>query len=159
MGLLQPNFVGTKHEQDQVERVLSNGLRFRACHRVADRLADALESALSEGAHITSVSGYRPIRSRGPVDGMGRRSELSDHAFGVALDINASHNGLYANCIVFGPECRLLRSGAWEPERSRESLTPTNPVVRMLGAAGWAWGGALEGRQKDFMHFSLEDVD
>jgi hypothetical protein len=145
----------TPCEQDQVERSLSNGLRFRACHRVVDRLTEALEQALREGAHITSISVYRPIRSRGPLTGDGLRSELSEHAFGIAVDLNEEHNGLYDDCLVFGPGCRLLRGGPWDPSRFPQSLSASHPVVTSLEAAGWSWGGRLEGRQKDFMHFSL----
>lgn len=145
----------TPCEQDQETRHLSNGLTFRACRQVADRLVDALEQALSEGAVIRTISVYRPIRSRGPLDASGHRTVLSDHAFGVAVDINQAHNGLYGDCVTFGPTCQLLRGGPWEPDRDVESLTADHPVVRALVSAGWQWGGELPGRQKDYMHFTL----
>jgi len=33
-------------------------------------------------------------------------------------------------------------------------LGETSPAVIDLGKAGFLWGGRIEGRQKDFMHFS-----
>lgn len=146
----------TPCEQDQTEITLSNGVSFQACVAIASSARTALEEALLRGAVIETVSGYRPVVSRGPVDQDGRRTVLSNHAFGAAIDINAEHNGLYANCVAFGPECTLLRGGPWKPAEDPLSLREDSPVTQALRDAGLAWGGQLEGQQKDFMHFSAD---
>lgn len=143
----------TPCREDQVEVRLSNGLAFSACRLVADRLRRALEGALAEGARIESVTGYEVRRSRGEPDARGDRTRLSNHAFGVALDVNERHNGLYDRCERFGPHCRLQKGGAWSA-RDPLSIQPGGAVHRRLLAAGLRWGGVLPGRQKDFMHFS-----
>ncbi|TNE84972.1 MAG: M15 family peptidase [Deltaproteobacteria bacterium] len=144
----------TPCEQDQVSRTLTNGLSFTACAAVADNLAHALDQAIAGGAEVVSVSVYRPVLSRGPLDAQGRRTVLSDHAFGVAVDVNADHNGLYDDCVRFDETCRLLRGGPWRPGEDPRSITASSPLVRTFADIGWAWGGELAGKQKDFMHFS-----
>lgn len=144
----------TPCEQDQRTARLSNGLELTACHVVIDDLVSALDDALAAGATVGEVSGYRPVRSRGPVDASGRRTAWSDHAFGLALDVDPAHNGLYDQCPSFGPGCELRHGGPWRPATDPRSLTPEHPVVTALGRLQWAWGGALDGAQKDFMHFA-----
>lgn len=144
----------TPCSQDQRERTLSNGLTFQACHVIADEVHEALEAALERGLPIESVSGYRPVMSKGPIDAEGRRTQLSRHAFGVAIDVNRDQNGLYGDCPRFGPHCSLLQGGPWRPESDPRSLSEGHPVVTALEAAGLKWGGRIEGQQKDFMHFS-----
>lgn len=142
----------TPCREDQVTVELANGLPLRLCHAVAERARDALDRALADGAVIGSIAGYRASMSRGPTDASGDRTELSDHAFGAALDVDEQQNGLYERCVVWGPRCRLIRGGPWVPGGAG-SLTADGPVVRAMKAAGFAWGGELAGRQKDFMHF------
>ena len=144
----------TPCSEDQRERSLSNGLTFQVCRTIADSVTAALEEALAAGVPIESVSGYRPIMSKGELDDQGRRTQLSRHAFGVALDINRDQNGLYGNCAHFGPDCTLLQGGPWRPGADPRSLSEGHPVVAALEAAGLRWGGRIEGSQKDFMHFS-----
>jgi hypothetical protein len=91
--------------------------------------------------------------TRGDTDRHGNRTRYSNHAFGIALDINPEANGLYDRCPRFGPGCRLIKGGRWNPARPA-SLTADGPVVRALKNIGLRWGGQIEGRQKDFMHFS-----
>lgn len=144
----------TPCEQDQRTARLSNGLELTACHVVIDDLVSALDHALAAGATVDAVSGYRPIRSRGPRDATGSRSAWSDHAFGLALDVDPDHNGLYERCEVFGPHCERRHGGPWRPGEDPRSLTPAHPVVTALDRLQWAWAGALDGAQKDFMHFT-----
>jgi hypothetical protein len=105
------------------------------------------------GAPIQEVVGYHVGRTRGDPDQAGRRTGFSNHAYGIALDINPARNGLYDRCEVFGTGCRLIRGGAWRPD-DPGALTADGPIVRRLAAAGFKWGGEIAGRQKDFMHFS-----
>lgn len=154
---LDPSLVGpwgcTPCEQDQVEITLRSGLSARLCHAMAEPVRAALERAVDQGAQLESLLGYRPSRSKGQPDTAGLRTQWSHHAFGLALDVNAYHNGLYRQCTSWGPGCELIIGGPWAPGHAL-SLTPEHPVVRELEAVGLRWGGRLEGDQKDFMHFS-----
>jgi hypothetical protein len=140
-------------EEDQIEITLPGVAPFRLCKFMAYEIRQALLRAMAEGERINSVVGYRVGMTKGDIDGRGNRTRFSNHSFGIAIDVNQLQNGLYDNCVSFGPGCRLIRGGAWEPEQEG-SLTPHSRVVRDLGEIGLKWGGQIEGRQKDFMHFS-----
>ena len=139
--------------EDQVSVTLSNGVSFQMCTRLAEPVREALEKVLESGLPIDTVVGYRPSMSKGPVDARQNRTQLSNHAFGSALDINEAHNGLYTHCLRWSPSCRLIRGGPWQPG-SAHSLTADHPVVREMMAIGFLWGGEIQGIQKDMMHFS-----
>jgi len=140
--------------EDQVRIELPPLPSFSVCYKVAPRVRGVLEDLLRRGAPITSVVGYRVIKSRGPVDRDGNRTEFSNHSFGTAIDINPDLNGLYDNCVTFGPECRLLRGGEWRIGVPG-TLERNGDVVLAFKEAGFRWGGEIAGKQKDFMHFSL----
>ena len=143
----------TPCEEDQAPVKLSNGLEFRACRRAADKIREVLEAALARGQKIVSVVGYRAQMSKGIADKSGNRTELSNHAFGVAVDVNEGYNGLYNDCVAWSPQCVLGKGGRYRPG-SELSLTEESPVVQEMKKAGFGWGGKIAGRQKDFMHFS-----
>jgi hypothetical protein len=143
----------TPCREDQAEVSLGNGLRFLACAALAPRLREALDRALAQGAEIRTLVGYRPQMSRGPVDARGNRTQLSNHSFGAAIDVNEMRNGLYDDCLVWSSACRLLKGGPYRPGETG-SITADSPVVIELEVAGFKWGGRIAGRQKDFMHFS-----
>ncbi len=136
---LDPSLVGplgcTPCEQDQVKIVLRSGLSARLCHALAEPVRAALERAVDQGARIESLLGYRPSRSKGEPDARGLRTTWSHHAFGLALDVNADHNGLYGRCPSWGPTCELIIGGPWAPDHPL-SLTPDHPIVRELAKAG-----------------------
>ena len=133
------------------------------CWVYADSLRRALQTIADSGEFdVTEITAYRPGRTRGRiVDGL--RTEWSNHSFGTAIDINANRNGLYRSCNVevVTPDsiesCRLGIGGEWDPEsRPRETITSTGVVYRaMTTIVGWRWGGEIEGRTKDMMHFSI----
>jgi hypothetical protein len=155
---LAPGEIGpfgcTPCEEDQEEFALSNGLKFKACSKIGGPLREALDAALARGQRIESVLGYRAQRSKGAPDRRGDRTELSNHAFGTAVDVNEEHNGLYENCLRWSGKCRLRKGGPYRPGADPLSLSRESPVVEQLRRAGFSWGGLIEGRQKDFMHFS-----
>jgi D-alanyl-D-alanine carboxypeptidase-like protein len=91
--------------------------------------------------------------SRGPADKDGNRTQLSNHSYGVAIDVNEMQNGLYDHCVVWGAGCRLIKGGPYRP-REAGSIVAESPLVAALEAVGLKWGGRIAGRQKDFMHFS-----
>lgn len=139
--------------EDQVEIVVRGLEPFSVCHKLAPQVRTLVSGLVKDGAAIRTVIGYHPIRSRGNPDEEGNRTAFSNHSYGTAIDIDPDKNGLYDDCSSFGPQCRLLRGGAWSPG-APGSLTRDSVVVRSFKAAGFKWGGEIEGKQKDFMHFS-----
>lgn len=144
-------------EEDQREVRLRNGVIFKVCKTVAGRIQDALNKSIAEGYVITQVTGYRPSMSKGALNSRGQRTEFSRHAFGLGIDINEQHNGLYDQCINWGPSCRLIKGGAYSKTHPL-SITPDSPVTRHLKGIGFKWGGEIQGFQKDFMHFSPDGL-
>lgn len=140
-------------EEDQVEIRLPGIGAFRVCRILEPQIRRALVAAMEQGQQIFSVTGYRVGMTKGELDADGNRTQFSNHSFGVAIDINARRNGLYDHCATFGPGCRLLKGGKWNPRR-RGSLTVDSPIVKAFKRVGLRWGGEIEGDQKDFMHFS-----
>ncbi|HEU0186435.1 MAG TPA: M15 family metallopeptidase [Gallionellaceae bacterium] len=127
---------------------------FRVCRKIAGKVRERLEQLLAEGGAVLEVTAYRPGRTRNPLDEYGNRTGFSNHAYGAAIDINRSTNGLYDHCGHFGPGCRLIQGGAWRPGNFG-ALTGDSFIVRSMKASGFKWGGEIAGEQKDFMHFSL----
>ena len=144
----------TPCEEDQARVPLTAGLQVQLCKQALPSALPALARAVEAGARIETITGYRPSYSRGQPNAHGDRTQLSSHAFGIAIDLNEAHNGLYEACPTWGPSCLLRKGGPWVPG-SPLSLGPDHPLVRALEAAGWSWAGRLAGDQKDFMHFSL----
>lgn len=140
--------------EDQQAIRLEGLPEFSVCKRYASLVRDTLLQLIGQGEEINSVIGYRVGRTRGDIDAQGNRRGFSNHSFGIAIDINTAHNGLYGNCVQFGPRCKLLRAGPWRPGDDPFSLQPDGPTVKAFKQAGFKWGGEIEGRQKDFMHFS-----
>lgn len=143
-------------EEDQVHVVLNNGLSFKVCHKIAKDVTFVLNQAIKNGFPISKILGYWPQMSRGKMDRFGNRTKLSNHSFGSAIDINPDSNGLYENCVRWGPLCRLRMGGKWAPESNQASIKRSGNLVKSMNKIGLLWGGNLVGRQKDFMHFSLK---
>ncbi len=127
---------------------------FLVCSKVADAVRNTLERLLASGETVQEVTAYRPGRTRNPLDADGNRTGFSNHAYGAAIDINRTQNGLYDDCPQFSPACRLIQGGPWIPG-NRGALGRDTPIVRGMRQAGFRWGGEIAGKQKDFMHFSL----
>ena len=141
--------------QDQLELRLPNLKPFMVCKRIAQDVETNLRILLEKGEPIKNVIGYRVGLTRGPLDRNGNRTLFSNHSFGIAVDINPEHNGLYTNCFQFGPECKKLRGGDWRPGIDPFSVKPNSKIVNRFKRIGLKWGGEIQGRQKDFMHFSI----
>lgn len=141
-------------QEDQRLMQVGNLKPFLVCSKIADAVRDTLERLLAAGETVLEVTAYRPGRTRNPLDADGNRTGFSNHAYGAAIDINRSMNGLYDNCVQFGPECRLIQGGHWIPGNPGV-LDRDTPIVRGMMKAGFRWGGEIAGKQKDFMHFSF----
>jgi hypothetical protein len=140
--------------EDQVPVNVPGVGQVMLCYKVAKRVEDVLLRLVARGAHIVSLRGYKVIRSRGPLDAGGNRTGFSNHSYGAALDINRELNGLYKNCVTWGPRCRLAMGGPWRPGVPG-TLVKGGAVVSAMKDIGFKWGGEIAGRQKDFMHFSI----
>ncbi|OGR40774.1 MAG: hypothetical protein A2X35_09760 [Elusimicrobia bacterium GWA2_61_42] len=127
---------------------------FYVCRKIAASVRVALEKLTAAGEPVLEVTGYRPGKTRNPTDKEGNRTGFSNHAYGAAIDINRSANGLYDKCFKFGPGCRLVQGGPWKPG-NKGALSAESRIVKAMKAAGFRWGGEIEGAQKDFMHFSF----
>lgn len=78
-------------------------------------------------------------------------SNLSNHAYGLAIDINPRQNPYYTGTQVF-PE-----NAEYDPS-APGTLYEGHLVVRLFRSLGWRWGG--DWREKDYQHFDkqLEDI-
>jgi hypothetical protein len=83
----------------------------------------------------------RPVRGQ---------TTWSQHAYGLAVDINPFHNP-YHNGDVVLPE--LATAYLDRAELRAGMILPGGPVTRAFTAIGWQWGGNYRSL-KDYMHFS-----
>jgi hypothetical protein len=73
----------------------------------------------------------------------------SNHAYGLAIDVNPVENP-YVGCgAVYDPRSRRYT----DRSRMRRGMV-TPAVVRAFASMGWEWGGNWSGDTKDYMHFS-----
>ena len=73
----------------------------------------------------------------------------SNHAYGLAIDLNPRENPYVG--------CGQSRDPATRPffDRSQHRRGMVNPrVIAAFSAMGWEWGGSWTGDTKDYMHFS-----
>ncbi len=116
--------------------------------------------------HLSLADAYGPRRGR-PADGdvsgsfecrqavpspcTGGRGTgtWSNHAFGLAVDLNPVENP-YVGCgQTRDPGARRYR------DRSRHLPGMVTPrVIAAFRSIGWGWGGSWTGNTKDYMHFS-----
>jgi hypothetical protein len=86
------------------------------------------------------------LTARGPL------SNWSQHAYGLAIDVNPMQNPyVTSDGFIRNYHARRFR------DRSQELVGMVHPgdaVVRAFTSIGWTWGGDWSG-DKDYMHFSL----
>jgi hypothetical protein len=144
-------------EEDQEEIRIEGLPAFKICKQLKSKIVKAIKKTVAEGFPIVSVVGYRVGKSKGPLNTTGQRTQFSNHSFGTAIDYNSEKNGLYDQCIHFGPGCRLIRGGNYQKD-TPGSITNISIIYKEMTAAGFKWGGEIDGKQKDFMHFSLNGM-
>jgi hypothetical protein len=85
---------------------------------------------------------YREVKN-------GKKNQpLSNHSYGIAIDINPSQNPF-----VHGG-APIQEQYPCATENDNKSIrTLTNPIVKVFMAHEWGWGG----RYGDYMHFSYFD--
>jgi len=87
-----------------------------------------LEAPPTGDGNVTGAFSCRPVRGG---------SQYSQHAYGLAVDLNPFHNP-YQNGDVVLPE---LASSYLARDRVRPGMiTPDGPVVRAFSTIGWGWG-------------------
>ncbi|WP_082098928.1 M15 family metallopeptidase [Demequina iriomotensis] len=78
----------------------------------------------------------------------------SEHAKGLALDINPFHNPWVRDGYVFPELARAYLDRSW----LRPGMIETQKrIVKDFAAIGWSWGGAWDDLD-DWMHFSASDL-
>jgi len=84
-----------------------------------------------------------------PCTGGSGTGTWSNHAYGLAIDINPRENP-YVGCGQSNdPTARAYRDRG----RMRPGMIGGR-TVRAFARAGWGWGGSWSGNTKDYMHFS-----
>jgi hypothetical protein len=85
-----------------------------------------------------------------PCPGGSGTGHWSNHAYGLAVDLNPVENPYVG--------CGATRDRAGRRYLDRTRLRPgmvTPAVVKAFASIGWGWGGAWTGSTKDYMHFSF----
>jgi hypothetical protein len=85
-----------------------------------------------------------------PCTGGSGTGTWSNHAYGLAVDVNPRENPYVG--------CGQSRDPATKPyfDRSHHRRGMVGgKVIRAFGSIGWGWGGAWTGDTKDYMHFSF----
>jgi hypothetical protein len=115
------------------------------------RLSDVY-GPVSDRPRDGDVSGSFECRQAvpSPCPGAGGARSWSNHAYGLAVDLNPVENP-YVGCgQTRDPKTRPYR----DRSRHRRGMV-TRRVIQAFAAIGWGWGGAWTGNTKDYMHFSV----
>lgn len=120
-------------------------LRFPIRHM---QLADLYGPARDRPADVTGSFFCRQAAAS-PCTGRARTGTWSNHAYGLAIDVNPVENP-YVGCgMTRDPSARRYL----DRSRLRKGMV-TPGVVSAFRSIGWGWGGAWSGQTKDYMHFS-----
>jgi hypothetical protein len=85
-----------------------------------------------------------------PCSGGTGTGSWSNHAYGLAVDINPVENP-YVGCgMSRDPQAQSYR----DRSRHRPGMV-TAQVRKAFASIGWGWGGSWAGNTKDYMHFSF----
>ena len=105
------------------------------------------EPVISSTRSVTASFNCRPV-----ITPLGPGDDFSQHAYGLAVDVNPVQNPFVAaDGFVRNTEARPY------VDRSKDlpgMIHGGDVVVRSFAAIGWEWGGFWSGG-KDYMHFSL----
>ena len=84
-----------------------------------------------------------------PCSGGRSTGNWSNHAYGLAIDVNPVENP-YVGC---GMSRDPLAQSYRDRSRHRKGMV-TRRVIAAFRSVGWGWGGGWSGNTKDYMHFS-----
>jgi hypothetical protein len=117
--------------------------------------------------HMRLADAYGPVRDRprdndvsasfacrkavpSPCPGAGGPRSRSNHADGLAVDLNPIENP-YVGC----GQTRDPRTMPYRDRSRHRRGMVTRRVIKAFASIGWGWGGAWTGNTKDYMHFSV----
>lgn len=72
-------------------------------------------------------------------------TKLSNHSYGMAIDINPRYNPMLVKDKVYPP------NGSYSKE-NKGTISADSPVVKIFKKKGWTWGGDYK-TIKDYQHF------
>jgi hypothetical protein len=122
-------------------------LRFAIRHmRLADMYGPP-KGRPKDGDITGSFSCRKAVPS--PCNGNASGTHWSNHAYGLALDLNPVENP-YVGCGMTRDKTAL--SYLDRSNMRKGMVTPA--VIRAFASVGWGWGGSWTGETKDYMHFS-----
>jgi hypothetical protein len=84
-----------------------------------------------------------------PCTGKATTGTWSNHAYGLAVDLNTRENP-YVGC----GQSRDPTAQSYRDRTHRRRGMVGAKVIAAFAAVGWDWGGAWSGNTKDYMHFS-----
>jgi len=123
-------------------------LRFQIRHMRLPDMYGPSRSRPADGDVTGSFSCRQAVRS--PCSGAaGGTGTWSNHAYGLAIDINPVENP-YVGC---GQTRDPTAVSFMDRSRHRRGMV-TRAVVAAFASIGWGWGGSWSGDTKDYMHFS-----
>jgi len=103
-----------------------------------------LDAPPTGDGNVTGSFACRPVRGG---------TEYSQHAFGLALDLNPFQNPYRRGDLVLPELASAYLDRGWQRPGM---ITPRGPAVRAFASIGWGWGGGWSGL-KDYQHFSSND--
>src|SRR4051794_39083294 len=112
------------------------------------RLTSAYGAAAAGAADVSSAFECR-LAVPSPCTGASGTGNWSQHAYGLAIDINPTENP-YVGC----GQTRQRASLPYLDRTTHRRGMVTRSAVRAFASIGWGWGGSWAGRDKDYMHFS-----
>lgn len=122
-------------------------LRFPIWHMALSNMYGPPKSWPKDNDQTGSFECRQAVSS--PCTGGKASGHWSNHAYGLALDLNPRENP-YVGCgASYNTTSRVYLDRA---HLRKGMITPA--VVRAFASVGWGWGGAWTGNTKDYMHFS-----
>jgi len=123
-------------------------LRFPIRHLQLDDAYGPAGSQPADGDISGSFECRQAVPS--PCTGGSGTGHWSNHAYGLAVDLNPVENPYVG--------CGATRERSSRPYLDRTRIRPgmvTPAVVKAFASIGWGWGGSWSGSTKDYMHFSF----
>jgi D-alanyl-D-alanine carboxypeptidase-like protein len=122
-------------------------LRFPIRHLLLDDMYGPRRTRPADGDVTGSFECRQAVPS--PCTGGAGTGSWSNHAYGLAIDLNPAENP-YVGC---GRTRDPTRARYLDRSRLRKGMV-TPAVVAAFRSVGWGWGGDWSGATKDYMHFS-----
>ena len=137
---------GAAHPLEDVFRRLYRQ-RFPIRHMALDDFYGPAGQRPADGDVTASFECREAVPS--PCSGGTGTGSWSQHAYGLAVDVNPVENP-YVGCGQSrDPKARKYR----DRSHHRKGMV-TRKAIRAFTRIGWGWGGAWSGNTKDYMHFS-----